>query len=91
MDVDPLVQTLCDKAFAGTDLQGFKQFLGLLTPQQINGKNGRGQTALYCASRENHIEFARALIQEGADVNLPITGLNSTPLHGTVFVRQYNC
>lgn len=88
MDVDPLVQSLCEKAFAGADLQGFKQLLNQLSPQQINGRNTRGQTALYCAARENHIDFARTLLQEGADINLTISGVGSTPLHGTCYCRE---
>lgn len=84
MDVDPETQLLCDKAFQGGDIQSFKQHISQLTLAQLNGKNGRGQTALLCASRQGHLEFVRALVQaDGIDVNLGDS--NVTPLHGKPF------
>jgi hypothetical protein len=42
----------------------------------------RGQPALYCASRQGHLDIVIQLILSGADVNLPVAEHGGTPLHG---------
>jgi len=75
------VEDLCTAAWNGGDIESFKNLLNLLSVDEINSTNSRGQTALYCASRKGSVEYVEALLNvPGVDVNKG-DAKKSTPLH----------
>lgn len=43
-----------------------------------------GQSSLYCAARQGHVEIVVLLITSGANVNYQIKSHGGTALHGTI-------
>jgi len=77
-----LVEDLVKRAWEGYDLYEFKELLTNY-PHLVNEHSSRGQTALYCASRNNQFEFVVELLKiPGIDINI-VTQDNwrSTALH----------
>lgn len=66
--IDPFGRTVLHSAYAKGD-PGFIQGLGL-DEGVLNAKDKRGNTLLHLAIRDNDVEFARWLVEQGADANL---------------------
>eukprot|EP01126_Amoeba_proteus_P061012 TRINITY_DN8144_c0_g1_i3.p1 TRINITY_DN8144_c0_g1~~TRINITY_DN8144_c0_g1_i3.p1 ORF type:complete len:223 (+),score=39.07 TRINITY_DN8144_c0_g1_i3:405-1073(+) len=82
------VEELCSLAWKGAeDLSGesyrsFLKALKFLSIDEINSTNSRKQTALYCACRQGHVAFVKALLGvPGIDVDKGDLSKQSTPLH----------
>lgn len=62
-------------------------FLSYKTQQgDVNMPNSRGQTALYCASRQGYGEIVlELLLAPGIDVNVQVPEHGGTPFHGSSF------
>eukprot|EP01125_Pyxidicula_operculata_P006453 TRINITY_DN2236_c0_g1_i2.p1 TRINITY_DN2236_c0_g1~~TRINITY_DN2236_c0_g1_i2.p1 ORF type:complete len:1490 (+),score=291.76 TRINITY_DN2236_c0_g1_i2:40-4470(+) len=77
-------QELCDAAFQGA-LTKIKSLLKTMPLKEINGKNNRGQTALYCSSRAGHLEIVKELLKvRDIDVDAQ-EPRGSTALHAASF------
>ena len=50
----------------------------------MNGRAGDGQTALCIAASEGYHTLTAALVEAGADLNLPNSQTSFTPLHSAV-------
>jgi hypothetical protein len=86
--VSPLVEEFCTAAYLG-DIEKIRQILSK-GDIDINSKNLRGQTALYCAARQGKEEIIKILLNErGIDVNVQ-EAHGSTALHAASFVPHPN-
>eukprot|EP01125_Pyxidicula_operculata_P002417 TRINITY_DN1228_c1_g3_i2.p1 TRINITY_DN1228_c1_g3~~TRINITY_DN1228_c1_g3_i2.p1 ORF type:complete len:932 (-),score=264.33 TRINITY_DN1228_c1_g3_i2:90-2885(-) len=84
--LEEFAEEFCKACFTG-DLQLVNKTVdsGKVTPAQINCRNSRGQTAIYCAARNGHEEIVKRLLEiDGIDVNLQEKH-GSTPLHAASF------
>lgn len=55
----------------------------------VNRPNKRGQTALYCASRQGYKDIIVELLNlVGINVNVQVQEHGGTALHGTVYLRS---
>jgi len=86
--VSPLAEELCTAAYLG-DIEKIKQILSK-GEVDINSKNIRGQTAIYCAARQGKENVIKILLNErGIDVNVQ-EAHGSTPLHAASFAPHPN-
>jgi len=53
---------LCDAAYNG-QVDKVKAIVKRISVEDINGKNNRGQTALYCAARQGHLLVIQELVK----------------------------
>lgn len=83
---------ICSESWKG-DVTAVKALLGHpLAPFFVNLPNDRGQTALYCAARQGHVEVMLALLNCGfCNVNLQVGDHKSTSLHAAGFGGHAEC
>lgn len=75
-----LISSLITEAWEGTDIEKFKMLLESLNREDFEKTNERGQTALFCAARNGHVQFVLELLKvQHIPQFRSITALHSFP------------
>eukprot|EP01127_Copromyxa_protea_P015976 TRINITY_DN4681_c1_g3_i1.p1 TRINITY_DN4681_c1_g3~~TRINITY_DN4681_c1_g3_i1.p1 ORF type:complete len:879 (+),score=136.53 TRINITY_DN4681_c1_g3_i1:23-2638(+) len=78
-----VVELMCAYAWEGK-IDVLKDLLAI-HPKEVNSPNQRGQTPLYCASRQGHLDIVVVLVLGGADPNFQVPDHGGTCLHAAAF------
>lgn len=86
LQVKKLGDSLCNASWNNDMEKALSLLQGHEAPYIINHYNERGQTALYCACRQGHVELVRHMLSISAiDLDLQMQGHMGTALHAASF------
>lgn len=72
------------------DLEKVKKFISQKGKSIVNNQDKNGYAPLHYASRNNHFEICKYLLESGANVNLKTKSCKSTALHRAAFIGNYD-
>lgn len=67
--VSPLTEQLCSASWNG-DIDSVKKIISSISASAFQGYNARGQTALYCAARNNHQQIVGLLLTHKGNLQI---------------------